>query len=326
MFPGKDWVPGRGYTNVVSPSGWKVNNTCCLYVHGGGFVNSSPDSSYRPFTMKLAKQMKLELYVPDYTLAPKAHYPVQVQQVIHLARILKKSYKHIVLMGDSAGGTIALSATLTEPGLFSRCIFLSPWVNLYSLIANYSPRSSSVPRIDGCTDPVFVGTAGEIARRSAAGAMEYLKDRSLLLVAPANPAQASSEQLKRLPPSLFMVGDRETLRSEVLAFAGRAQKVNAHITAQLYDGMWHDWPMYSEGCGGPPVSLALAAQQSIANYARYGKPGHSSSPTTVARIYLTKPEDSLRPPSKPSRKPLSRGSQTQGRKRSGAKKRTRRTN
>lgn len=325
LLPGNH-IAGRGYVNIVRPTKSSSSSMCCIYVHGGGFVESSPDTSYRPFTMKLAKLMRMPLYVPDYSLAPEAKYPTQVNQVLGLAQRLSKTYKRITLMGDSAGGTIALTAALIDPKLFVRCIFLSPWVNLQSLTANYAPRASPSPSVVGCSDPVFVGTAEQVSRHSINGALEYLGKTSLLKSAPANPARASSRMMRALPPSLFLVGDRETLRAEVLAFVGRAQLVNPHITVQLYDGMWHDWAMYANGCGGRPVSLAVEAQRSIAQYARTGKNTEPASLTTMTTVYLTRPEGTRRLPSRPSRKQRSRGRRNRGARRSRATKRTRRKN
>jgi acetyl esterase/lipase len=325
LLPGEH-VAGSGYVNIVRPTKGSYSSMCCIYVHGGGFVESSPETSYRPFTMKLAKLMRMPLYVPDYSLAPESKYPTQVNQILGLAQRLSKTYKQIVLMGDSAGGTIALTAALIDPKLFARCIFLSPWVNLESLSVNYAARASPSPNVTGCTDPVFVGTAKQLSRQYVEGALEYLGRTSLLNSAPSNPARASSRMLRALPPSLFLVGDREALRAEVLAFAGRAQLVNPHITVQLYDGMWHDWPMYADGCGGRPVSLAVEAQRSIAQYARTGKDTEHVSLTARTTVYLTRPEGTRRLPSRPSQKQRSRVRQSQGARRSRATKRKRRKN
>ena len=318
------WAPGRGYINAVSPRNASRTH-CCLFVHGGGFTSGSPNSSYRPFSSKMAKQMGMTVYVPDYTLVPEARYPTQMQQVLSLAQSLQNMYNHIVLFGDSAGGTIALSAALTAPNLFSRCIFLSPWIDLRSLVTSYSPRIMCARgQVSGPGDPVFRGTAQQQSTQSRANAIEYLGKASRLNRAPSNPALATKTMLSRLPPSLFLVGDRELLRKEVLTFVARAQKVNRRIVGQLYDGMWHDWPMYSEGCGGPPVRKAILAQKTIAKFAKDGIVTDSNSALEASiDVILTPQSTTPRSPSTPSRKRQSRRLKNASAKRSKQGQRTR---
>ena len=320
------WAPGRGYVNVVRPRKG-VSDTCCLFVHGGGFTSGSPDGSYRPFSSKMVKRMGMTMYVPDYTLTPEASYPTQVNEILSLAKWLRKyGHRDIVLFGDSAGATIALSAALIAPKLFSRCIFLSPWIDLRSPATSYSPRTMCAKgRITGAGDPVFRGSAQHNETEFRAIAIEYLGKASRLNRAPSNPALATKSMLSQLPPSLFMVGDRELLREEVLTFVARAQKVNQHIVGQLYDGMWHDWPMYSEGCGGPPVRKAILAQKAIAEFAKGGTVTDSSGTLEASITVVVTPQSATQQsPSKSSRRQRSRRSKSASRLRSKGGRRTRR--
>ena len=320
--PGLHWGGDRGYVNRVTPKS-ASSTRCCLFVHGGGFTNGSPNSSYRPFSAQLAKNSGLVFFVPDYTLVPDAQYPVQLDQVLSLARRIQKKYKNIVLMGDSAGGTIALSAALKEPQLFERCLFLSPWINLKSSTLSYKPRQQRT-RNGVCGDPVFRGTAREVATRSRENGLRYLGKASLERTAPANPAMATKAMLRSLPPSLFMVGDRETLRGEVMSFVGEAQTVNKHIYGQLYDGMWHDWPMYSDGCGSKrPVKSSKLAIAQIASFLSRGELDDPAGVPTVS-IILQAGEDIRRKPSTTSRKRPRRRSRTQGKRPRVSKRRTKR--
>ena len=318
------WAPGRGYVNVVRPRN-ASRAYCCLFVHGGGFTSGSPNSSYRPFSSKMAKLMGMTIYVPDYTLTPEASYPTQMRQILSLAKSLHNAYEHIILFGDSAGGTIALSAALTAPKLFSRCIFLSPWIDLRSLATSYSPRIMCAGgQVTGAGDPVFLGSSQHNETEFRAIAIEYLGKASRLHRAPANPALATKTMLSRLPPSLFLVGDRELLRKEVLTFVARAQKVNRQIFGQLYDGMWHDWPMYSEGCGGPPVRNAILAQKAIAEFAKGGTVTDSGDALEASITVVVTPQSAIpRSPSRSSRKRRSHRVKNALTKRSRRERRTR---
>jgi hypothetical protein len=69
------------------------------------------------FVQKLADQLKCDVVVPIYTLAPLSTGTACVQTSIELLAHLQKDdvryrEKHFVLMGDSAGGWIALRVLL----------------------------------------------------------------------------------------------------------------------------------------------------------------------------------------------------------------------
>ncbi len=81
-----------------------------LYFHGGGFIfNFTPH--HRDYISRLARSAKLKAFSLDYSLAPEHPYPVALNEALHSYRWLLKTYQpgDIVIMGDSAGGAMALS-------------------------------------------------------------------------------------------------------------------------------------------------------------------------------------------------------------------------
>jgi acetyl esterase/lipase len=259
-----EWREGRGYVTVTTPKRPRAT-TCILFVHGGGFTSNSPHGPYRAFAAELAARTHYRVFTPDYSLAPEYKYPVQVNEVLALARILRRTHTRVLLVGDSAGGTIGLSAALRRPELFAACAFVSPWVDLAGGTTSYTSRAWCLAQ--GTGDPVFRLPPKENTASTAKLALEYLGGASLFLDPYANPWHATDRMLSRLPRALIQVGDNEVLRDGVLGLAGRAQAAGAEVTAQLYDGMWHDWPMYSQGCGsGHPLELGLEAYRAIAAF------------------------------------------------------------
>ena len=63
-------------------------------------------------------------------------------------------------------------------------------------------------------------------------------DRHLPLVSPAFAA------LHALPPLLLQVGSDEMLLSDSLRVAERVRSHGGHVELRVWDGMWHNWPMY----------------------------------------------------------------------------------
>ncbi len=118
------------YINVESQS-----NELIIYLHGGAYVNE-----ILPFHWimldKLAKQLDCTFIIPDYPLAPIHSFEESYEKLTVLYQKVLKYYsnKKIILMGDSAGGGLALGLSLYWANLAlpqpDKLILLSPWLDL----------------------------------------------------------------------------------------------------------------------------------------------------------------------------------------------------
>jgi len=111
------------------------NNTLVYYLHGGAFILGL-NSLYFAMIGKLAKLSKVKIVVPEYPLPPNfnAYEIHEWVKSSYLDVIKQHSPKNIIIMGDSAGGNLAITLTdwimnsnLKKP---SNLILLSPWVDL----------------------------------------------------------------------------------------------------------------------------------------------------------------------------------------------------
>ncbi|KAJ9093700.1 hypothetical protein QFC21_006296 [Naganishia friedmannii] len=87
-----------------------------VYFHGGAFIRRMQDRHWI-FVQKLADELKCDVIVPIYTLAPLATGTSCIQTCIELLAHLERDdiryrNKQFVLTGDSAGGWIALRTLL----------------------------------------------------------------------------------------------------------------------------------------------------------------------------------------------------------------------
>lgn len=114
-----------------------------LYLHGGGYSSSSP-STYLLFLLVLAEHLNLSslsvsIFALDYDLAPEHQYPWQQRQAVACYQwlvSLQINPAKILVMGDSAGGHLALSmlielheaGTVKKPGV--GVMLLSPWLTM----------------------------------------------------------------------------------------------------------------------------------------------------------------------------------------------------
>lgn len=88
-----------------------------LHFHGGGFVSGSP-SSHETYLRQWANQSDVLIYSVDYSLAPEYMYPVAFNECYFVYKWLVQTNisqinpLKIILIGDSAGGNLAMAVAL----------------------------------------------------------------------------------------------------------------------------------------------------------------------------------------------------------------------
>jgi len=140
--------------------------------------------------------------------------------------------------------------------MLAGAIFFSPWTNLRCDSPDY--YFNSFARIVGADggvytgDLMFRGHPYQNLDQFTANAESYVGTNSSLLTDPvASPFFAGERELGGggLPPMHFSVGGSESILGDSLIFAQKAALYGADIQLDVHVGMWHDFPMYSEGCG-----------------------------------------------------------------------------
>lgn len=144
------WVISNSFTNPGEPSKADI---IILYLHGGGYFSSSP-ATYLLFLLQLAEAIikegkSVSIFALEYDLAPEARFPKQLKQARAvydwLISDLGVLSDKLLLMGDSAGGHLALSllvelwqpkfgeaqstSSAVKPGV--GVMLLSPWLSLH---------------------------------------------------------------------------------------------------------------------------------------------------------------------------------------------------
>ena len=98
-----------------------------VYLHGGGYVQPIASQHWDLIT-KLARLTNTEFIVPRYGLSPK--YKVDDALAL-MAKVKAKlpADKKVILMGDSAGGGLALALAQSSWSDVNKLILISPWVD-----------------------------------------------------------------------------------------------------------------------------------------------------------------------------------------------------
>jgi acetyl esterase/lipase len=105
-----------------------------IYFHGGAYVVGSAQT-HRHLTPKIALECKCEVVSVDYKLAPEFPFPHALDDALNAIDGCRLKYPKakIFLAGDSAGGGLALAASLKlkeENNQVQGLILLAPWVDL----------------------------------------------------------------------------------------------------------------------------------------------------------------------------------------------------
>ncbi|MGH3362814.1 MAG: alpha/beta hydrolase fold domain-containing protein [Nocardioides sp.] len=196
-----------------------------LYLHGGGYLHPLTADYWR--LVRWLARTPAEVVVPAYPLAPDATVDDAVPALVELATDLQdRDDRPLVLMGDSAGGALALVlarqlADLGHPP--ARVVALCPWLDATLDEAEVSGLEP--------TDPMLAESGLRAAGRWWAGRR-----------APTDPLVSPlCGELAGLPPLEVLIGDRDILRPAVDRLAALAEEQGASLQVLEVPAMFHVW-------------------------------------------------------------------------------------
>jgi epsilon-lactone hydrolase len=217
---------------VATPSGWDGRSTL-LYLFGGGYVLSSPDTR-RTLAGHLARASGARVVVPKYRLAPEHPFPAALDDAVGAYRWLIADAADpggMVIAGDSAGGGLAVATMLSlraaRVALPAGAVGISPWVDL----------ALSAESLDTRADADLTVTKTDLERK----AREYLDG-----VDPRTPlASPLYGDLTGLPPLLVIVGSEEALLDDSIRLARKAGVAGVQTTLIIEPDMQHVFPIFA---------------------------------------------------------------------------------
>ena len=240
-----NWVPPEGYTNEVIPlpksrleilrKTGSQSHRAILQYHGGAFVAGLNDL-YRKFAVRYSGMFGDCLVASlDYRLAPVNPYPCQQEDALDAWRYLTVTLgyapSNIVVVGDSAGGNLALSLGLRlrdrGEALPAGFVCMSPWADL----SNSGPSHV----YNATVDPSFGIEVKDFHGQPVGVDTTYTGglDAKDPYVSP------SFGDYHGFTPMLLQAGSIEVLLSdsEMVYENARANKVDCTLT--VYNGMFH---------------------------------------------------------------------------------------
>jgi monoterpene epsilon-lactone hydrolase len=202
-----------------------------LYLHGGSYLVGFP-ALYRDLTWRIATLAKARVSCIDYRLAPEHPFPAALDDAVAAYRGLLAEGaepRQTALMGDSAGGGLALATLLRlrDEGLPlpAAAVVMSPWTDLALTGASF--------RSNAGIDPMLPA--------------ERAQEAVDLYLAGADPRHPYASPLygdpSGLPPTLIMVGGDETLRDDSVRMAETLRAAGCEVELEVWPRMWHVWHM-----------------------------------------------------------------------------------
>lgn len=204
-----------------------------LYLHGGGYVMGSA-LSHRALIERLTLASGGKLLAVNYRLAPEHPFPAAPDDALSTYRwLLAQGYsaKKIAIIGDSAGGGLALSTlvAIRDCGLElpSSASLISPWVDMQASGDSMVNKASADPLVQKAMllqlAPMYLNGADS---------------RTPL----ASPLYA---ELHGLPPILIQVGSAETLLDDSNRLAKKLVLSDSPVTLEVWEDMIHVWHLFA---------------------------------------------------------------------------------
>lgn len=209
-----------------------------LYFHGGGFI-AMTSFSHEMYTRKWAIDADMPFVSVDYRLAPEYPFPVQLhecyqvyQWALENATALGSTAHRVVLVGDSAGGNLAVAVTLraihdgirVPDGvvLAYPALVLTPAPSMSRLCALIDPLLNAKVMLHA-----FDSYVPEGLRRVA--------DKNPFL----SPAVATDDVLRRFPPARIVVGEFDPLLDDSVYFYRRLARLGRDVVISVQEGYGH---------------------------------------------------------------------------------------
>jgi len=225
---------------LIKPRGVDGKLPVVLYMHGGGWIFGSAASHGR-LAAELAVASRAAVAFIEYTLAPEAKYPVQIEQCYAVARWVTEQgdtrgldSSRIAVAGDSAGGNMATVLCLMAKQRGDvKFVQQSMYYPMTDALTNQDSESYRLfkdgPYGDAKTMEWFWST--------------YLPDEELRSDSTVSPLRATIGELKDLPPALVIVDENDVIRDQGEAYATKLREADVPTASVRFNGTMHDFMM-----------------------------------------------------------------------------------
>lgn len=149
----KEFVKGEFYLIQNAQN----KNDVIMFLHGGAYATGTVFSR-RKLAISLGKSSKTDVFSVDYRQYPEGKHPDAQIDVYNAYIYLKDKYDKILLFGESAGATLALTLTIQlrneHKNLPEKISVFSPIISQLNIFPSEYYRNERDPMLIGATAPV----------------------------------------------------------------------------------------------------------------------------------------------------------------------------
>lgn len=208
-----------------------------VWLHGGGLVLGSP-ATHAAVAADFAKRAGRRVVVPDYRLAPEHLWPAPLDDVL---AVLDALPDRVDLIGDSAGGHLAVCAALRRPEHVGRLGLISPNTDRTGQSRTRQVNTPHDAMNDDAQDL-------RLARMSFGAGIADHPDASPL-----------TADLRVLPPIWITAATAEVLLDDTLLFAAAAARAGVPVELHVEKGLCHLWMLWPDTLRQGAATLASLA-------------------------------------------------------------------
>jgi acetyl esterase/lipase len=177
----------------------------------------------------------------EYTLAPEAKYPVQIEQCYAVAQwVTEQGETHgldasrLAVAGDSAGGNMAtvLCLMAKERGDVK-----------FVQQSMYYPMTDALTDQDSESYRLFKDGPYGDAKTMEWFWSTYLPEEKLRSKSTVSPLRATLDELRGLPPALVIVDENDVIRDQGEAYATKLREADVPTASVRFNGTMHDFMM-----------------------------------------------------------------------------------
>lgn len=232
-----------------------------MYFHGGGWVLGDFPTHERLVRDLVDGSGTVAVFV-NYSLSPEVGYGVAIEQAYAATKWVAEHGKEInvdgsrlAVAGNSAGGNLAAAVALmaNEKG--------SPVLRAQVLLCPVTDANFDTPSYKEFADGYFLTKDMMVWFWD-----NYTTDAKARKQIYASPLQATTGQLKGLPPTLIQTAEFDVLRDEAEAYGRKLDAAGVHVKTVRYNGMIHDFGLSNAFSHLPaPRSAIEQASQELKN-------------------------------------------------------------
>lgn len=214
---------------IITPKEEKKSEKLILYFHGGSYVAEASKKHWE-FLKQMVIDTGCTVIMPDYPLTPKYTYVDVFNMIEPLYKEILENVeaKNLIVMGDSAGGGMALGlmekiSAQNKNYIPSEIVLLSPWLD--TRLTN--PKIEEFQKRDTVLNKETLKIAG-VAYSGKNGKNSYL----------VNPIDGDISKLENIT---IFVGTDDILTPDSYLLQEKATEIGKQITIKEYKNAKHIW-------------------------------------------------------------------------------------